>query len=329
MFYCQDSSNQTLYVEHASGRALQIDLKEMVKQICFKNESSSVQEASKESIKSAISDLCSLSQSIVDSQRGIDKLDSILKQLYVMQTIKFDRSNDIQTNESEHFRIEKRFVDRTKCFQIKFENKNILFDFSSSNESDNAYSLFVSLKMRRTFPMKSNGEKRISEYFVSKSFEFSAMQPQKHQYMSFDLKSDLDHGYYPRSVRIYLFYDANKHLEKLSFGDLERDRFQKLIKSDRMNRKEIGLCVHRSKIGLDDIFKVSSNDSAVQYVVLGQESSANCSSSLMARSLIDYDRELRSCDGENFMHLAEIWQQMRIQQIPANVLDLKKYFSES
>ena len=231
--------------------------------------------------------LCLLSNQIVNTQLKLDKLNTALKQLNILQTIKTS-----QTPKSNVFEFNKKLTNDLK-FEFEIRNTNAILE-DSFNDS---YFIHSSVTI--------NGID--GQFWLNRMDKFLALKPSGRQIISFDLKQFLSKNYRLTKIVSYLIYDVVKFLKIFSNDENESD----LIKNANLN--DYMICIHESELSYFHLFtKETVNYSDLNNFLIAQPSIINV-------LLLKCFNAANTSKG-NMSGLDEVWNYLSIENFPSNFL---------
>ena len=240
-----------LYVQSMNGKKTPVNLEENNSNV--NNDIKSDTKTDSLMVKNCCQKLCLLSNQIVKTQLKLDKLNIVLKQLSILQTIRFNISSSA---EKSFFLIEKTFNEAS--FEVTIKNKNIQLD----DNFNRSYLILTSIQLNK--PINTNQV----FYFLSKCDFFDAIKPNTKHTINFKLSEILKNRYFPYKISIYLIFDVRNYLDLVQTSEnqlylsLNEQYLFEIDKKHDNYLSEFAVCIYDSKLDVMDFFSHSELESS-------------------------------------------------------------------
>ncbi|CAF0710759.1 unnamed protein product [Brachionus calyciflorus] len=260
----KSEKDNVLLINLSNGTSEELDLSNFLTDKLRENKSSNVESrlADVSTVKDYLTKLTVKSNEIVSYQVKIDKLNLTLKQLNILQNIRFN------TNENNYFEIKKK-KNTDGRLNLKILNKNAFLE-----DNTDCYYLLSCLRFERFDSDLSN-----SFLWTSYLEPFRACKINMEQYLNFNFSRFSSSNMYPSRIKLYLIFDIvnflnrNKSLnQNWNFDDYFQyentiGEFSVPIYEDEFKLMDFMV----SLISLKDSFKVKSSPSILLNILTNKK----------------------------------------------------------
>ena len=238
-----------MFILLASGRKIHLSFEDL--NVNLPQEAKSDSKTGTTMVKNCIDKLCILSNKIVQTQLKLDKINLVLKQLNILQTIRIGK--DLH-NEKRSFLVEKKF--NHSQIEITVINRNAQLD----DDFNGSHLILTSIQMSKAlFHTKSF-------YWANKCEHFNAIKPNTKHSVNFDTTCLIKNGIFPLQLSIYLIFDIRNYLDFSSnsanqlYSSLNEQRLFESEKRQENSITEFSVCIYQSKFEIADFFSMNESE---------------------------------------------------------------------